>query len=677
MNQRFGFVRVTCASTRTVVANPDANAGAIIEILEQVPGSDLVVFPELGVTGYTCADLFGQATLLEAGTRATLRIAGATAGRKQMVVVGLPVAAGNSLYNCAVAIADGSVLGIVPKQFIPNYNEFYERRWFRPADGREPRAIDFGGATVPFGVDLLFRAGGTLVVGVEICEDLWMPIPPSSSQVLAGANVLLNLSASNETIGKSRYRTDLVVGQSGRCVAAYAYASAGPTESTTDLVFGGHSLIAENGALLKESRRVGDGGPIERGSTIITADVDIEKLQSDRRTMSSFEDNARRLPAYREVPFGLDDGSPGLERAVPGTPFVPRANDELERRCAEIFGIQCAGLAKRVEQLSPTSRLNIGISGGLDSTLGLLVAVKTCDLLGWPRTRIDGLTMPGFGTTQKTRRNALDLMDHLGVGSETIDIAPLALLTFQEMNHAPLGIDCRGMDVETFKAALGRLPGERRHDLVFENVQARLRTFLLMSRGFVVGTGDLSELALGWCTYNGDHMSMYNPNGSIPKTLVKFLVEYVAMHEFEAGPVRETLLSIAATTISPELLPMAASGEIEQSTEATLGPYELHDFFLYHAVRNRFAPEKILFLAGHATFTKPFGRDLIERTLRTFYVRFFSQQFKRSCLPDGPKVGTVSFSPRGDWRMPSDADAGAWLRWAHEDDRDRPRDAGA
>jgi NAD+ synthase (glutamine-hydrolysing) len=666
MNERFGFVRVTCARARNIVANPEANADAIIAVLEQVADSDVVLFPELCVTGYTCADLFGQTALLEAGTQAALRIAGATAGRAQLVVVGLPVAVGNSLYNAAVVIADGGILGIVPKQFIPNYKEFYERRWFHPAEGREPPLIEIGaGATtqVPFGIDLLFQSSG-VIVGVEICEDLWMPIPPSSVQAIAGANLLLNLSASNETIGKSRYRTDLVVGQSGRCIAAYAYTSAGPSESTTDLVFGGHCLIAENGLLLRESSRVGDGGPIERGAVWITADVDVQKLQSDRRATTSFDDCRKYRRPYRTIPFALRTQMAGLARTVVGTPFVPRSSAERDRRCAEIFGIQCAGLAKRIEQLPPASRLNIGISGGLDSTLALLVAVKTCDLLGSPRSRLAGLTMPGFGTTERTRRNALDLMDHLGVTSDTIDIMPLALDTFKELGHAPFGIDCRTMDVPAFKSALSRVPRERRHDLTFENVQARLRTFLLMSRGFVVGTGDLSELALGWCTYNGDHMSMYNPNCSIPKTLVKFLVEYVAQSEFPAGAVRDTLLSIVATTISPELLPPAASGEIEQSTEDAIGPYELHDFFLFNTVRCGFGPEKILFLAEYAGFTQTHGRATIEQTLATFYRRFFSQQFKRSCLPDGPKVGTVSLSPRGDWRMPSDADPGTWLGWA-------------
>ena len=665
----FGFARITCVSPRTVVADPKANASEAIRLLGGLPDSDLVVFPELGLTGYTCGDLFGQTTLLRAAVRAAVEVAEASRGRGQLVVVGLPVASGNSLYNCALVISDGAFLGLVPKQFLPNYKEFYEQRWFSPASGREPRQVELGGRSVPFGIDLLFEAGPEFVVGIEICEDLWMPIPPSSLQALAGATVLLNPSASNETIGKSRYRTDLVVGQSGRCVAAYAYAGAGPSESTTDVVFAGHSLIAENGRLLAESRRVGDGKPLLRGSYWVTADVDVEKLATDRRTTTSFDDSARPVPEFRRIPFAVGTSMPGLKRAVSGTPFVPPEGSELHARCAEIFGIQCAGLARRVEQLPSGSTLNIGVSGGLDSTLGLLVAVKTCDTLGLPRKQVRGLTMPGFGTTSKTRANALALMEHLGVASETVDISELALRTFQELRHCPFGIDCQGLDQAAFRSALARVPRERRQDLVFENVQARLRTFLLMSRGFVVGTGDLSELALGWCTYNGDHMSMYNPNGSIPKTLVKFLVRYVAEHEFEAGPVRETLLSIFHTTISPELLPTTEAGEIEQATEDTLGPYELHDFILYYAVRSGFSPEKILFLSEHARFTREYPRDLVKKTMRTFYTRFFRQQFKRSCLPDGPKVGTVSLSPRGDWRMPSDAECSAWI--ASIDDADR------
>ena len=672
MNQ-YGFARVTCVSIRTAVADPSANAGEIVRMLGTCPDSDVVVFPELCVTGYTCADLFGQARLLDGAREAIGRIAAATAGRRQLVVVGAPIPVGNSLFNCGVAIADGAVLGVVPKQFLPNYKEFYESRWFSPAVGKEPAEIELDGRRVPFGIDLLFEARGAdgeggpggLVVGVEVCEDLWVPVPPSSMQAMAGATVLVNLSASNETIGKSRYRTDLVVGQSGRCVSAYAMAGCGPTESTTDVVFGGHCLIAENGALLAESSRVGDGQPVRRDSYAITRDVDVARLRTDRRVMTSFDDSLSSLRPFRRVPFAVAPGMEGLHRDVAGTPFVP-GGPELHRRCAEIFGIQCAGLAKRIEQLPTGTPLNIGISGGLDSTLSLLVAVTTCDMLGLDRRQVHGLTMPGFGTTQRTRTNALDLMAHLGVSSETIDISALALEAFREMNHAPFGIDVRGMDVEAFRAALARVPAESLCDLTFENVQARLRTFLLMSKGFVVGTGDLSELALGWCTYNGDHMSMYNPNCSIPKTLVQFLVRYVAMNQFPDGPVRRTLLSIVETTISPELLPASRAGEIEQSTEATLGPYELHDFILYNAVRCGHSPAKILFLSEHAEFTREYPRELIERTMRTFYTRFFQNQFKRSCVPDGPKVGTVSLSPRGDWRMPSDADPSEWLKWGGE-----------
>jgi NAD+ synthase (glutamine-hydrolysing) len=665
-----GFVRISCVSLRVTVANPSANAAEILCVLERVPDSDIVLFPELSVTGYTCADLFGQSSLLDDAQRAIAQIAEATSGRAQLVVIGAPIPCSNSLFNCAIAISDGTILGVVPKQYLPNYKEFYESRWFSAASGREPMEIDLGGQRPPFGIDLLFegRPGSTgkpasVVAAIEICEDLWVPIPPSSFAAIGGATVILNPSASNETIDKSRYRSDLVVGQSGRCVAAYCMSGCGPTESTTDVVFGGQCLIAENGRLLAESPRVGDGQPIRRDSYFITQDVDVAKLLTDRRVMTSFDDAVGLTRPFRRVPFVLSAVMEGLKREVPGTPFVPGEGPELHRRCAEIFGIQCAGLAKRLEQLPQAGPLHIGVSGGLDSTLALLVAVTTCDMLKIDRRRVCGLTMPGFGTTPRTRTNAVTLTEQLGVSSETIDISALALQTFQEIGHAPFGIDCRGLNVAAFRAALARVPCERRYDLTFENVQARLRTLLLMSRGFVIGTGDLSELALGWSTYNADHMSMYNPNCSIPKTLVKFLVRYVALNRFSAGPVRETLLSIVETTISPELLPASTTGEIEQSTEATLGPYEIHDFILYHMVRCGYSPEKVLFLSRFAKFTQSYPPELFERTMRIFYTRFFSQQFKRSCIPDGPKVGTVSLSPRGDWRMPSDADSGEWLKW--------------
>jgi NAD+ synthase (glutamine-hydrolysing) len=671
---RFGFVRISCVSPRVAVANPESNATEILRVIHELPDSDIVLFPELCVTGYTCADLFGQSILLQAALTATRRIAEATRGKPQLIVVGTPIAVGNSLYNCAVAISDGRILGAVPKQFLPNYKEFYEGRWFTPGTGQEPNTIHAVAEPIPFGIDLLFEVKpsnafsnlGPVIVGLEICEDLWVPVPPSSTQAMAGATILLNCSASNETIGKSRYRADLVAGQSGRCVAAYAMAGSGPSESTTDVVFGGHCLIAENGQILLESPRVGDGGSLQRGSHYITRDVDVAKLQNDRRTQTSFDDTQASLRPFRRITFNLSTTMDGLRREVPGTPFVPPEGPELHRRCAEIFGIQCAGLSKRIEQLHPGTPLHIGISGGLDSTLALLVTVATCDMLKIDRRLIHGLTMPGYGTTGRTRANAVALMNHLGISAETIDIHGLTLEAFRELKHRPFGIDCDGRTVESLRLALGQVPAESRSDLIFENVQARLRTFLLMSKGFVVGTGDLSEMALGWSTYNGDHMSMYNPNCSIPKTLVKFLVRYVAYNQFPEGPVRDTLVSIVETLISPELLPATSGGEIEQSTEAVLGPYEIHDFILFHTVRSGYSPAKILFLSQFATFTQPFSTHRIEQVMRTFYARFFSQQYKRTCTPDGPKVGTVSLSPRGDWRMPSDADSSQWLGSIHE-----------
>ncbi len=656
-----GFARVSVCSPLVSVANPADNADRALEMLAALPDSDVVVFPELSLSAYTCADLFRNQRLIAGCEAAAARLATSLPNDRRLVIVGAPVHAGNELFNAAIAINQGRIVGIVPKQHIPNYNEFYESRWFRGADGDEPPSIRYAGEDVPFGIDLLFQFD-RLVVGVEICEDLWMPIPPSSYQALGGANLLVNLSASNETVAKNEYRTQLVQNQSGRCVAGYAYSSAGPSESTTDLVFSGHCLIAENGNLLIETSHVGlphDADPL--GPRHATADVDIEKLQTERRLLTSFgESSARRHRAYRAIPFAGQVDSKGLKRSVNGTPFVPPNKETLTCRCAEVFGVQCAGLAKRL-QTAGTRDVFLGVSGGLDSTLALVVAVKTYKRLGREASNVHGLTMPGFGTTSKTKANAVALMDRLGIAQETIDIRAMCLQAFRDLSHAPFGIDATGLSVDEFQQVLANVPREKRHDLVFENVQARLRTFLLMSRGFVVGTGDMSELALGWCTYNGDHMSMYNPNGSVPKTLVKFLVEYVAEHEADTPELRDTLLSIANTTISPELLPTGAAGGIEQSTEDVLGPYELHDFYLANFVRYGFAPEKILFLSDHAEFTRPYPRELRERTLKTFLTRFFTSQFKRSCVPDGPKVGSVSLSPRGDWKMPSDADVRAFL----------------
>ncbi|MGI9472526.1 MAG: NAD(+) synthase, partial [Rubripirellula sp.] len=585
---------------------------------------------------------------------------------RSIVVVGLPLVVRDSLMNCAAVVSGGQVRGIVPKSFLPNYREFYEARYFRAASGADPCSIEVGGDSVPFGTDLLFCVGEA-TIGVEICEDLWMPVSPSSDAALAGANVLLNLSASNETIGKAAWRRDLVKSQSGRCIAAYAYVSAGPGESTSDLVFGGHCLIAENGGIVGESRRVGDGvEPVAFDSTEVTCDVDLDRLAHDRRVIGSFDDaRSARHDAYRRINCVSEGEASDLEprdplaRVVDAHPFVPDATDELEARCAEIFAIQIAGLVKRLTRLPEGLTLSIGVSGGLDSTLALLVAVRACDALGRSRQEIRGITMPGFGTTDHTRSSADRLIAATQVSAECIDIRPLCLDTFRSLGHSPLGITIDNQtSAEELQKALMEVPAGA-SDLTFENVQARIRTMLLMSRGFVLGTGDMSEQALGWCTYNADHMSMYNVNTSIPKTLVRFLVRYAAEHYFD-GELREVLHRVADTPISPELMPPAADGSIVQNTETEIGAYELHDFFLYHFIRNGFSRDKILYLAQHASFSQPYEAALIAETLDTFVNRFFGNQFKRNCVPDGPKVGSVSLSPRGDWRMPSDADADAF-----------------
>lgn len=663
--QDAGLFRVGAVCPEVAIADPAVNAAHTIAALQtpDLSACDLVVFPELGLTGYTCADLFAQQTLLDAAEAAVVEVAAATRQAASIVVVGLPLRVQTSLMNVAVVLSQGRLVAAVPKQFLPSYQEFYEGRWFRAADDTEPAEVVIGGQPVPFGLDVLVRRGSA-IIGVEICEDLWTPLPPSSFQAIAGANVLVNLSASNETIGKATWRRDLVKSQSGRCLAGYVYSSAGPSESTTDLVFGGHCMIAENGQLLRESPRVGDGGRPWSGTSSIVADLDLQRLAHDRRVISSFDDGRRLLRRPFRI---LELAEPVTQTALPNQllrpvdahPFVPDDTAEREHRCAEILGIQTAALAKRVGRLPVEAPLVIGISGGLDSTLALLVAVEACDRYGWPRHRIRGLTMPGFGTTERTERQAAALMEHLEISSERIDIRPLCLQTFRSLAHRPLGLEVLPeTTVASLQEQLGRLPDDAT-DLVFENVQARLRTFLLMSRGFVLGTGDLSEQALGWSTYNGDHMSMYNVNSSIPKTLVRFLVRYAAEHDF-ASPLTELLHAIAETPITPELLPTDARGEIRQQTEQTIGAYELHDFFLYHVVRNGFSAEKIRYLASQARFDKPYSADEIAMTLDRFYQRFFANQFKRSCVPDGPKVGSVSLSPRGDWRMPSDADDGGF-----------------
>ncbi len=659
-----GMFRITSAAPAVSVANPAANAAASIRQIE-ASDADLILLPELGLTGYTCGDLFASEALLRGALDALQSVAQHSQQHQSVVVVGLPLVVQSSLMNVAAIISGGHVIGFVPKSFLPTYREFYELRHFQPARDTDPESVEINGVPIPFGTDLLFR-WGEATIGVEICEDLWTPIQPSARAALAGANVLLNLSASNETIGKAAWRRDLVRSQSGRCIAAYAYASSGPGESSSDLVFGGHCMIAENGGILDESRRVGDGKePAHFSETSVTCDIDLARLAHDRRVVGSFDDGLSYLTYdYRMIDAAPNDDTSrpkrkSLCRYVDAHPFVPNESAELDARCAEIFAIQTAGLIKRLSRLREDMVCTIGISGGLDSTLALLVAVRAFDGLQRSRANILGITMPGFGTTEHTKSNSHKLIDTMQITGDVIDIRPLCLETFRSIDHKPLGIEIsETTTVDELQEALVRVSDEA-SDLTFENVQARIRTMLLMNRGFVLGTGDMSEQALGWCTYNADHMSMYNVNTSIPKTLVRFLVRYAADHYFD-GDVTKLLYEIAGTTISPELLPPAADGSIRQSTEATIGNYELHDFFLYHFVRNGFDREKILYLARHAQFSQKYNKAELAKTLDTFVSRFFSNQFKRNCVPDGPKVGSVSLSPRGDWRMPSDADSDAF-----------------
>jgi NAD+ synthase (glutamine-hydrolysing) len=670
-----GFVRVATAAPSLKVADCDYNAQRILSFLKRAEGEQVsaVLFPELSLTGYTCGDLFHQPVLQKSVLTGLERIVEESSSLfSGVAVVGLPLLVEDRLFNTAVLIHAGQILGIIPKSYLPNYKEFYEERWFSPGQDLITRTIDVLGQKVPFGPKQLFEATDVegLIIGVEICEDLWVPIPPSSYQAMHGATLLLNPSASNEIIGKAAYRRNLVISQSGRCIAGYVYAGCGVDESTTDVVFGGHGLIAENGVLQAESDR------FQSKPDLLIADLDLERLRMERVRINSFAESkpmsfsrdaaverGRNHPEeFLRVPFTLGrTGSPlPLYREIDPHPFVPRGKEQLRERCEEIFHSQITGLARRLAHVGDLD-LTLGISGGLDSTLALLVTCKALDSLSRPRQRLLAFTLPGFGTTIRTLNNARALMKHLGVTAGEIDIRGLCLEEMRLLGHRPFGIDLAGLSVEDLTARLAQVPADQCHDLVFENVQTRKRTGLLMNRGFMIGTGDLSELALGWCTYGGDHMSMYNPNVSIPKTLVKFLVRWAAENEFE-GETRKTLLDIVATTISPELLPAGVDGQGIQDTECTIGPYELHDFFLFHFLRYGAPPEKILFLAEHADFDRKYSPEEIRRWLRVFIQRFFSNQFKRSCLPDGPKVGTISLSPRSDWRMPSDAQATAWLQ---------------
>jgi NAD+ synthase (glutamine-hydrolysing) len=660
-----GYIRVAAASPRLRVADCSYNVGRMLSLMKRAEEEQVsvLVFPELCVTGYTCADLFQQAALQKGAVRALEELAQTGAERfSGLAIVGLPLAVDDQLFNCAALLHRGGILGVVPKSFIPNYKEFYEGRWFAAAATARSSEVRILGSTVPFGTGQLFEAADVegLIIGIEICEDLWVPVPPSSFQALRGATLIANPSASNEVIGKAAYRRQLVLNQSGRCLTAYIYAASGACESTTDVVFGGHSMIAENGIALAEAQR------FERDDQLLAADVDLGRLRAERLRMNSFGTAQLSLGlerTFRHVLFTLERPAPpaNLLRPVEAHPFVPRGKEQLRERCEEIFQTQVAGLAKRLEHLGRPPVV-IGVSGGLDSTLALLVACRTFDTLGVCRQRIQAFTLPGFGTTSRTRSNARALMQQLGVTAREIDIRSLCLDEMRAIGHRPFGIALDGLNVDDLAERLQQLPDGSCQDVVFENVQARRRTNILMNAGFVIGTSDVSELALGWCTYNGDHMSMYNPNVSIPKTLVKFLIAWVAENEL-SGEARRILLDIVATEISPELLPAGKDGQAAHSTEAAIGPYELHDFFLFHFLRYGEEPDKILFLAKHARFERSYTEHELRRWLKVFIERFFGNQFKRSCLPDGPKVGSIALSPRGDWRMPSDAQAALWLEW--------------
>jgi len=640
-----GFVKVAAVSPRLRVADPLFNVRETEKLMKSADadGAAVAVFPELGLTGYTCGDLFGQQLLLDKTIECLGLLLENTRDNDIVAIVGMPLTVNQQLFNCAVVIQHGHVLGVVPKLYPANYKEFYENRWFTSGYSiiQNMTEVEVLGRRVPFG-ELLFNSRQfKYCLGIEICEDLWTVVPPSSYMALNGANLIANPSASNDLVSKADYRRQLVSQQSARCIGGYIYSSAGVHESTTDLVFGGDCIIAENGSILETSRR------FNRDSVVIYSEIDVERLSSERQVNRTFAGNYEIEGSYKnfievdvfyEKVLAADTGS--FCRFVPKHPFIPDNLLTRNERCQEIFNIQVAGLAKRIEHIGLKSAV-IGVSGGLDSTLALLVTVKTFELLEIPAKNIAAVTMPGFGTTETTFNNAVKLMQDLQVNILEISIEAACRQHFADIGLA-----------------------EGIHDVTYENSQARERTQILMDLankygGLVVGTGDLSELALGWATYNGDHMSMYAVNCSIPKTLVKFLVQWIADNEVPDST-RETLYKIINTPISPELLPPDANGKIVQKTEEVVGPYELHDFFLYYAIRHGMPPRKILFLAS-AAFDGIYEEAEIKKWLKTFYRRFFSQQFKRSCLPDGPKVGTISLSPRGDWRMPSDAEAHIWL----------------
>lgn len=628
----YGFFRVAAASLKLRVADPDYNKEEIKNAIDKAVSEEvrLLVTPELSVTGYTCADLFFTKALQKSADSALEDIVNYTKNKNIVIIVGMPIAFYNSLYNCAVVILNGEILGIVPKTHIANYNEFYEKRWF--ASGSK-FAQDQWLAKYDTAIgNMIFDLGDGVVLGVELCEDLWVPNPPSSTLVCHGANIIANLSASDEYVSKAEYRDNLISNQSARCICGYIYAGASVYESTTDLVFSGATYVAENGAVIAKGER------FSRDNVITIADIDIEKLTSQRHNNMSFE-NLNAEIGFTSVSEVKNENNDLKYRFVDPHPFVPADDEKRKERCKEIFAIQALGLAKRIEHVG-SKGVVVGISGGLDSTLALLVCVEAMKMLGRDSSDILGITMPGFGTTDRTHDNAVELMKSLGVSSKEISIRDACVLHMRDIEH-----------------------DENIKDITYENTQARERTQILFDMAnkhgkLLVGTGDLSELAMGWCTYNGDHMSMYGVNASVPKTLVRYLVEYAANVSDEKTA--EILRDVLDTPVSPELLPPDENGEIAQKTEDNIGPYELHDFFLYNFVRFGFDKEKLAVLAVKA-FDGKYDSGTVERWLDVFLKRFFISQFKRSCIPDSPKVGSVSLSPRGDWRMPSDASFGAFV----------------
>ena len=639
---KYGFVKVAAAVPVVKVADVAYNVQQVESLIAQAEGRgvEVLVFPELCITGYSCQDLFKEQLLLDHAEGAILTLLDFTRKLDVISIVGLPIVINGLLYNCAAVIQGGTLLGIVPKTYLPNYAEFYEKRWFASSQDLNPTEIYFAGGPVTVSADpKIFVTADGMKFGVEICEDVWAPIPPSNNLAVAGVDIIFNLSASNELLGKHAYLKSLLAQQSARTISGYVYASAGFGESTQDVVYGGNALIFENGKLLIEGDRFSFQPQIR------SVQIDVEKLRVERRQNTTFINAQRGANAETIVckPVAMRDFA--LERTINPHPFIPK-EEEMHDTCEEILNIQVAGLAKRLYHINAKKAV-IGISGGLDSTLALLVTVKTFDKLGLDRKGILGITMPGFGTTDRTHNNAVKLMETLGVTIREISIAKAVNQHFEDIGH-----------------------DKKVHDITYENSQARERTQILMDvanqeNAIVIGTGDLSELALGWATYNGDHMSMYGVNAGIPKTLIQYLVSYVA-----GEMATETLLDIVDTPISPELIPADEQGNIKQKTEDLVGPYELHDFFIYYFLRYGFSPKKIFLLAQRAFCTPSvidgkevlYTEDVVKKWLTTFCRRFFNQQFKRSCLPDGPKVGSVSLSPRGDWRMPSDASSALWLK---------------